>query len=298
MSVSLNRLLTIAIPVFAVCSMASVGFRYTFRQIAAPLRSFRGVALALLANFILVPLLASLIARFLAMDESFAIGLILAASAAGSPFVLRLVHLAGGDLPLTAGILVLLVIVTIVSMPYVVPRLAAEAAVNTSAIAKPLVMTMLLPLSLALILENLWPGLGERIDPALDRLTTASLIAVVGLTCTVNLPAIVGVFRTGAIPAALLLLAGAFVIGYAFGGFSGGTRGELGFNTAQRNYAAALVVARDTFNNPDVLVMVVATSVVSIVVLFPAARVLRRHLQHAVSTSDPIEMPRRNRRAG
>lgn len=298
MSESLNRLLTIAIPLFAVCSMASVGFRYTFRQIAAPLRSVRGVALALLANFILVPLLAFLIARFFALDEPIAIGLILAASAAGSPFVLRLAHLAGGDLPFTAGILVLLVIVTIVTMPYVVPRLTAEAAVGTSAIAKPLFMTMLLPLSLALMLENLWPGLGERIDLALDRLTTVSLIAVVGLTFTVNLSAIVGVFRTGAIPAALLLLAGAFVIGYAFGGFSGDARGELGFNTAQRNYAAALVVARDTFNNPDVLVMVVATSVVSIIVLFPAARVLRKHLQRAVPTSDPIEMPRRNRRAG
>src|SRR5690606_27250816 len=103
----------------------------------------------------------------------------------------------------------------------------------------------------------LWPGLGRRFDPGLNLLSNVSLVAIVGLTFVVNLPAIMSVSGTSALPAAVFLLVGAFVIGYVFGIFGRDARRELGLNTAQRNYAAALVVANQTLHNPDVLVMVV-----------------------------------------
>ena len=53
-------------------------------------------------------------------------------------------------------------------------------------------------------------------------------------------------------------------------------RDEVALGTAQRNYAAAMVVAR-SFPDPQVLVMVVVLSVVTMIFLFPAARALRRY---------------------
>lgn len=292
-----SRVLNIAIPFFAVSSMAAVGFRYTFRQIAAPLRNIRGVLLALLANFVLVPLLAFLIVRLFSLKEPLAIGLILVASAAGAPFVLKLTQIAGGNLPFTAGILTILLIVTIAYMPFVVPRMGAGINVDAGAIARPLALTMLLPLTLALILENLWPGLGNRLDSALGILTNISLVAVVGLTVAVNLPAILGVFGTGAISAAVLLLIGAFVMGYVSGAFGRDTRDEVGLNTAQRNYAAAIVVASETFGNPDVLATVVVVSVISMLILFPAAYLLKKYSPQPAPKAVPIEISRRKKRA-
>ena len=81
----LSTLLGIAIPLFAVSSMLSVGFRYTVREIVEPLRDIPGVITAIVANFLLVPLFAVEIIRFLALDEPMAIGLAIVASAAGSP---------------------------------------------------------------------------------------------------------------------------------------------------------------------------------------------------------------------
>jgi predicted Na+-dependent transporter len=49
--------------VFAVTSMLSVGFSYTFRKIIEPLRNLRGVLVALLANFVLVPVLTYALTR-------------------------------------------------------------------------------------------------------------------------------------------------------------------------------------------------------------------------------------------
>ena len=44
--------------------------------------------------------------------------------------------------------------------------------------------------------------------------------------------------------AAIVLVAGAFAIGWVLGGFGEHLRDEMGLATAQRNYGAALVVAR------------------------------------------------------
>ena len=50
------------------------------------------------------------------------------------------------------------------------------------------------------------------------------------------------------------------------------TKGVLALGTAQRNIAAALVVAGQNFTDPRVVVMVVVVAVVGLLVLMPLAR--------------------------
>jgi BASS family bile acid:Na+ symporter len=54
------------------------------------------------------------------------------------------------------------------------------------------------------------------------------------------------------------------------------TRKVLALGGAQRNRAAALVVAGQNFTDPDVLVMVVVGSVLMLLILVPLAGVLGR----------------------
>jgi ABC-type nitrate/sulfonate/bicarbonate transport system permease component len=54
-------------------------------------------------------------------------------------------------------------------------------------------------------------------------------------------------------------------------------RDEMALATSQRGIAAAMVVATQTFEAPEVLVMVVVVSLVTMAVLFPAAKLLNRH---------------------
>ena len=79
----LSDLLDVAVIVFAVTSMFSVGVTYTLRQIVGPLRSLRLVALSLVANFLLVPAWAVLLTWLLQLDEPYAIGILLVSTAAG-----------------------------------------------------------------------------------------------------------------------------------------------------------------------------------------------------------------------
>ena len=90
---------------FIVGSMLATGLSLTTAQILQPLKNARLVILALLANFVLVPLLAYGIARLIPLDESLKIGLIVLATVAGAPFLVKEVQAAQGDLPVGVGLM-------------------------------------------------------------------------------------------------------------------------------------------------------------------------------------------------
>ena len=108
-----------------------------------PLRNGRLVAMALLANFVLIPALAFAIKAVIPMTEGYGIGLILLATAAGAPFLPKLVQVAKGAVALSVGIMVLLLVATIIYVPLVLSMLLPGVAVNPLDIASSLVVLML-----------------------------------------------------------------------------------------------------------------------------------------------------------
>jgi BASS family bile acid:Na+ symporter len=277
MSEVLAAVSDLSVQLFAVTSMALIGLRYALGEILGPLRRLRVVVVALLSNFVAVPLLAFMILHVLNLDRPYAIGLVLVATAAGAPMLIKLTQLSGGDVAFSAGLLVLLIVFTIAYMPLVVPYLAPGSEINGWAIAAPLALTMLLPLAAGLLVKRLVPA-SARLLPLLRAVTNASLLTLVALTFVLNLRLVIGVVGTGAILASLLFIVGAFGIGWVLGGvFGDGLRGEMALGTSQRNFAAALVVATQSFEAPGVVVMAVVVSLATMAVLFPAAKLLNRH---------------------
>src|SRR5690554_2531439 len=149
----LADLLNTIVLIFAVSSMLSVGFSYTIREIIEPLRNAVSVIKALIANFVMVPLLGYLIIQVLPLDRPLQVGLILLATAAGTPFLIKLTIAAGRDAAISTALLVLLLPVTIIFMPIVVPLAIPEVSVSAMAIATPLFLTMLLPLAFGFFIK-------------------------------------------------------------------------------------------------------------------------------------------------
>lgn len=271
-----REVLSIAVLVFSVSTMLSVGLAYTLRHVFAPMRDSRAVLRALLANFVLVPLLALGLGKALPLDASYQTGLMLLATAAGAPFLIRLTDAAGGNVPLSASLTMLLLLVTVLYMPLVVPLVVPHARVTPSAIAIPLLLTMILPLAAGLMARARYPMLAERASRWLGSLASLALLVLIVATVLSNLGNIVRFIDDGAIFAPLLLILGAFVIGYAFGREYRGGHVVLGLGTAQRNVAAAMVVATEGLDEPGTVVMVVVASLLDLAVLFPIAWMLRR----------------------
>ena len=84
------------------------------------------------------------------------------------------------------------------------------------------------------------------------------------LQTLLNVRSVLAVFGNRGLLAGVLFLAVGFVVGWALGGAATDTRSVLGLGTAQRNIAAALVVANQSFDDPNVVVMVVVIAIVGL----------------------------------
>jgi BASS family bile acid:Na+ symporter len=274
---------SISIFVFTVSSMLSVGLGYSVREILEPLRDWQALARALVANFVLVPILAFVILRLVPLEPGWQIGLVLLASAAGAPFLIKLTQAAKGPLALSATLLVILVPITVVFMPLFVPAVVPEANVSAGAIARQLSMTLLVPLVIGLFIHSRASGFALRARPIFGRLSTIALILLLAAIVLLNLPTIVDMVRSLAIVAVLLFIVGAFAIGYLVARPGRGRRTVLALGTAQRNVAAATLVASQNIADEGALVMVTFISVIEMAVLFPLAGWLRKRSTRGVS---------------
>jgi predicted Na+-dependent transporter len=283
---ALAQTASVAVTVFAVSSMLSVGLAYTIREILSPLREVRAVFRALVANFVLVPLLAVAIVRVFPMDQPLALGLFLLAGSAGAPFLIKLASAAKTDLALSAGLLVLLVPATVAFLPFYVPLAMAHPSLRglsyvPSGVAKlglPLLSTLILPLLLGVVVKTVTARWAVRLVPIGGKVSTIAVVLVMAATFGANARELFTIVKTGAIVAGVLLILGAFLAGFLL---SRRERGAvLGLGTAQRNVAAAMVLAAQDFKDPDVLVMVTASTLAGLFVLFPIAWLLGRHAPH------------------
>jgi bile acid:Na+ symporter, BASS family len=259
---------------FVVSSMLAMGTGLTVAQIIEPLRNARLLVLALLANFILMPLGAFTLARVLWLDESFGTGLLLLGCAAGAPFLPKLAEIAKGNLAFAVGEMVLLMVVTVGYLPIVLPLLLAGVTVDPGKIARSLVLLMLLPLAAVLALKAYYGGIAVRVKPMLDWISNISLILLVLMISAANIDKVLDVFGTRGILAGLLFVALGFAIGWVLGGPGNDTRRVLALGTAQRNIAAALVVGSQSFSDAKVVVMVIVVAIVGLIILMPLSRAL------------------------
>lgn len=276
----LRELLSVAVVVFSMSTMAGIGLGHTPRDVFGPMADVRAVIGALMANFVLVPLLAYALIQVMPLDPSYATGLMLIATAAGAAFLIKLTAAAGGNVALSASLTMLLLPTTVLYMPFIVPIVAPGAKVSPAAIAVPLLWTMILPLLGGLIVRALFAGWAKRAQRWLGKLSNLALVVLVLATVLANLSGIGTLVREGAIFAPLLLIVGASAIGYLFGREYRGGHVVLALGTGQRNIAAAMVVASQGMDDPNVLVMVVVASLVGFAVLFPLSWILRRKTRH------------------
>ena len=278
----LQALASIGILVFSVCTMLTVGLSHTLRELLGPLRDSRGLMRALLANFVLVPLLAYGVVQVVPLDRSYATGVMLIGTGAGALFLVRLTAVAGGNMPLSASLTVLLMLATVLYMPLMVPRMVPDVSVRPAAIALPLLWTMILPLGAGLYVRARHPALAQRLRPGLSKLAMVALAVLFAATLVANFGGVVRIIRTGAILAPLILIPGAFGIGWVLGREYRGGHVVLGLGTGQRNIAAAMVVATQGMGDQNAELMVVVSSLVGFAVLFPIAWLLARRSQRRV----------------
>lgn len=268
----LETLAMLSVLVFVIGSMASMGLSLKISQIIAPLKNAKLVLLALVGNFVLVPLIAIGITLIIPLDEPIRIGLILLSTAAGAPFLPKLAEIAKGGTAFAVGLMVLLMIVTIIYLPIVLPLLLGGVEVNPWDIAQSLVVMMLIPLAIGLFINARYEEAAAKIQPTFGQASNLALLVLTVAGLVLNFKDMIGLVGSLGILAGIIFIVASLVIGLLLGagGSDGGIRSVMGLGTAQRNISAALVVAAQNFDM-DVVTYLMVISVIGLVVLMPTA---------------------------
>jgi predicted Na+-dependent transporter len=267
----LNEVLTtiasLALNLFVITSMLAMGMSLTVKQIIDPLRNARLVLLLLVSNFILVPALALLLTVVLPMGKPQATALILVGACAGAPFLPKLAQMSKGNLALSVGLMVMLMVVTIFYAPLVLPILLPGAQVNVAAIAQSLILLMLLPLAIGLLVKWRYADTAAGWQPHLSQASTYSLLLLIVAALLLQFRNIIGAIGSWLILGTLLLVVGALVIGYLLSfGSEAADRKVATLGTGQRNLSAALLVSA-SFGDAETLVMTLVACLILMVTL-------------------------------
>lgn len=276
-----QRLVPYVVPIFVVSTMLNVGLTQSLGDILGHLTQWGFVARMLLANFVAAPLVMIVAVRVVSLDPALEAGLLIFALCAGAPFLIKLTQRANQDIALGAAVMMLLMAVTVVYAPIVLPWVMEGISADAWAIARSLLLQMILPVALGMLAVQFLPGIADPVQPFVARLGNYALYVVLGATLLGYFPQMLGIVGSGAILVGLAFVAVAFGLGYLTGAGKDHLEDVGGLGTAQRNTAAGLIIATQNFSDPNVLVMMSLASTLGMVMLLAFARVLSRDNREA-----------------
>lgn len=266
MEVILQQFANLSVLIYIVTTMLSMGLNFFPKQFLEPLKDKILILKSLAANFILLPIITYIILQVIPLEPGLAVGLILMATGAGSPFMLKLVQFMKADTAFAVGLMLILSIVTLFYMPLVFSIFLPGVSVNPLSIASSLVVLIFLPLIIGTVIKSRYGEIAKTIQPTFNQISNIFIVVVVVLYLGLNYKDFLAVFGTGALIASTIFILAAFIIGYLLGGPSKNTKSVLGMGTAIRNSSAAFVVAVTNFSSEyDVMAMIIVVYMLSII---------------------------------
>src|SRR5690606_31378651 len=161
----------------------------------------------------------------------------------GAPFLIKLTAATEHDLALGAATMMMLVVATIAIAPLALPALLPGLSVDGAALAWTLTRQLLAPMLAGALVARLLPGPSGRLQPLGARLANIALYVVVAATIAGYAPETPAIARSGALLLGLLFIVAACGLGRLAGIGQEDLEDIGGLATAQRNTAAAMLIA-------------------------------------------------------
>jgi BASS family bile acid:Na+ symporter len=236
--------------------------RDTFKRVGLTLR-------ALLANFIIVPIIGVVIVKLFQLPGDVATGVLLMAIAPGVPFVLASVRKRGGRLALAVELAVLLPLLSIVTVPItaalVLPSIA-ESHLPFGKFATTLVLFQLLPLLLGILLGARSQEFARRLGRPLQFIFFGSALVLIVLLFPQIVGSIGSVFGSRGMFAMLSIVLLSMATGWLLGGPATEDRRVLGIGTTLRNVGLCALIATANLPNKRIAASVLTYLLIQMIV--------------------------------
>ena len=226
-----------------VGNLLAMGLELKLADALAGLRNTRFVILSVLWGFILCPALAVLLTIILPLSPPYAIGLILIGLAPCASFLPRMVTKARGDVAYAAAFMLLASVLIVIYMPIAVPLLVKDLSTSGWAVAKPLLLFLLLPLSAGLAIQSVSRRFARLLGPLVKKVTAVATVVMLVLCLIRYGTGFLSAVGTFAIGAQIIFFAVATSASYFLSGaLPERERSVLALGMSTRNLAAAFAI--------------------------------------------------------
>jgi BASS family bile acid:Na+ symporter len=268
----LSHALTPVILIYVISGMLALGLSQTVRQILDPLRNMRITISAVVASYIILPLLAVSIARLFGLDPSLRYGLVLLAMAAGAEVGPIFTAKSNANTGLSGGILAMSIGITIIYIPLMLGVLLPDVHFKVGKLLLKLILTIVAPLLLGLFIRSRFEKLAHTAEKYLHMISRLFVILLLLTLIGLYYKQIIGLFGTYAILAGVIYVIASFGIGYLLGWPKRGTMLAMGFMHGARNASVAVMVANSVFSDqPNVMLMIATMVIIILGMLIPVS---------------------------
>jgi bile acid:Na+ symporter, BASS family len=259
---------------YCVANLGSMGLELNLTETMKALRSPRLVILTLVWSWIIGPLLALLIIKILPLSEAHGAGLLLFSLAPTAPMLPILIRNAKADKDISAAMMPLAVVGTVILMPLLAPVLIPGVSVSSLALAKQLILTVLLPLVAGVLIMVYAKKTGIAIFPYVKKLASLTTLLLLGFTVFMYWRQLLDALGSFAVAAQVLFVVaigfGAYLLGF---GMNQAQRSAVSLGICSRNGGAMFVAfAAFPVQDPNVLVMILLAVPVPVIVWLIMAR--------------------------
>ena len=279
MEITLNTIQTITIVIFMVGNLLEVGLRLEVSEALAALRNARFVVTSLLWCFVLGPVLAVLLTKFIPLAEPYALGLVLLGMAPCSPALLVMMRKSGGSLAYMSAFMLMAYAGTVVLMPFMVPWLAKGFTADPWTIAKPLLFFIATPLVIGVVIRRIAETVAQKAAPIVKTVTGLNTLILCAVLLWVYKSEIFSAVGTYAIGSQILFYALLGFASYLLGfGLSYEQKAPMVLGICTRNVGPALATLMGVAGAPQgaITMCILAIFLGAIVSGFAAAALLKR----------------------
>jgi BASS family bile acid:Na+ symporter len=263
---------------FLITVMFLAGLEVTAQEVLATMRDGGLVVRCLLANILLMPILAVALTSLFHLPDHIAIGVLLMASAPGVLVLPNIVRAAKGNVAFAVGLMLDLQVTSLVSTPVTLKLLLpAESAIKVPVLhtIATLLLFVLLPLAMGMTVKRLPNTLGHILQKPIRALSIIGFVGMVLLVMLPHLDVLVGE-GGGVLSTILILTVAAWVIGWVLGGPDTGIRKVMVLGTSLRNVGLSVLIAAQSFPGTAVGATVTAYFLIQCIANMLLAKYLSR----------------------
>ena len=261
--------------IFTVTNLFNLGLQVKLPDLIVGLKNKKAIALIFVWSWVVGPALAYLIGWVLVLDEPYVIGLLLSSLAPVSAILPLTVEKARGDMNF-AGVLVPVAMVGIVIfMPLLTPLMVKGVTISPWSIAKPLLLTVFLPLVMGAAIRHFATIAARKILPAVIVIAKITTVAAGVCGVVVFARPMLDTVGSRALLSVILFMVVIALISYLFGfGLKQSQRSVMSMGMLTRNSGPALIAALEIPNrDTHIITLIVLLNLGGFVLAPIAARI-------------------------